>query len=294
MQATIRQCVVRLGAEPASLVPFLREMQRFGVAEFVVLTDAPLATAPIAASLPRPARLDVVATLAEAVLQDRFLACASTEPFAGNVGDVLAAAAAGAVFALPGVSVARPGDALPPPGLDHVTWPERPALFLDRDGVINVDHGYVGSRDRFEWMDGALDAIRLATRAGWHVFIVTNQSGVARGKYTEDDVRHLLDWIADAARAVGGTIDDVRYCPYHEDALVPAYRRVSDWRKPAPGMLLDLIRAWDLNPDRCIMIGDQATDLQAAERAGVAGHLFPGGNLCTFVRAILNRPNSRA
>ena len=163
----------------------------------------------------------------------------------------------------------------------------RRALFLDRDGVINIDHGYVGTRDRFDWVDGAREAIAYATNAGWHVFIVTNQSGVARGKYTEADVRTLLDWIADEARAAGGTIDDDRYCPYHEDATVDAYRRASDWRKPAPGMLLDLIRAWDLTPSRCVMIGDQPTDMLAAERAGVRGHLFHGGNLLEFVRPLL-------
>ena len=163
----------------------------------------------------------------------------------------------------------------------------RRALFLDRDGVINVDHGYVGSRDRFEFIPGALEAIAAATRAGWHVFIVTNQSGVARGLYDEDAVRALLGWIGDQARLAGGTIDDVRYCPYHEDAVVPAYRRASDWRKPAPGMLLDLIRTWELHPARCVMVGDQPSDMAAAAAAGVAGHMFPGGNLLSFVRPIL-------
>lgn len=163
----------------------------------------------------------------------------------------------------------------------------RRALFLDRDGVLNVDHGHVGTRERFEWMPGALDAIRDATQAGWHVFVVTNQSGVARGHYDEDAVRALLDWMADEARRAGGTIDDVRYCPFHEDAQVEAYRRASDWRKPEPGMLLDLIRAWELDPARCVMIGDQPSDMAAASAAGVAGHLFSGGNLLEFVRPIL-------
>ena len=163
----------------------------------------------------------------------------------------------------------------------------RRALFLDRDGVLNVDHGYVGTRAQFEWMPGALDAIRHATQAGWHVFVVTNQSGVARGFYDEPAVRALLAWTADEARRAGGTIDDARYCPFHEAATVPAYRQASDWRKPAPGMLLDLIRAWELDPARCVMIGDQPTDMAAAEAAGVAGHLFSGGNLLEFVRPIL-------
>jgi D,D-heptose 1,7-bisphosphate phosphatase len=165
----------------------------------------------------------------------------------------------------------------------------RPALFLDRDGVLNVDHGYVGSRERFEWMDGALDAIRYATQAGWHVFMVTNQSGVARGHYDEAAVHALLDWMADQVRAVGGTIDDARYCPYHPDATVETYRQVHPWRKPLPGMLLDLIEMWQIDPARAVMVGDQDTDMGAAAAAGVAGYLFRGGNLLSFVRPILDK-----
>ncbi|PPQ30052.1 HAD-IIIA family hydrolase [Rhodopila globiformis] len=165
----------------------------------------------------------------------------------------------------------------------------RRALFLDRDGVLNIDHGYVGSADRFEWVDGALDAIRHATEAGWHVFIVTNQSGVARGLYDEDAVRGLLAWIADTARLAGGTIDDARYCPFHPEGSVTAYRQAHPWRKPGPGMLLDLIRAWELNPARAVMIGDQESDMRAAADAGIAGYLFPGGNLLSFIQPIVDK-----
>ena len=163
----------------------------------------------------------------------------------------------------------------------------RRALFLDRDGVCNVDHGWVGTRDRFEWIPGALDAIALATRRGWHVFVVTNQSGVARGHYTEADVNALHDWMQAEAMRAGGTIDDVRYCPYHPEAAVEAYRRASDWRKPGPGMILDLLRAWGVEAERCVMVGDQMTDMQAAKAAGMPGHLFPGGNLAEFVGPLL-------
>jgi D-glycero-D-manno-heptose 1,7-bisphosphate phosphatase len=180
------------------------------------------------------------------------------------------------------------GPGLAPQGHDTgIARLRRKALFLDRDGVLNVDHGFVGCRDRFEWTDGALDAIRYATEAGWHVFVVTNQSGVARGFYTEDAVRHLLDWMAGEALAAGGTIDDVRFCPFHPQAEVAAYRQAHPWRKPLPGMLLDLIDAWELDPKRAVMVGDQATDMQAAAAAGVAGHLFRGGNLLDFLRPIL-------
>ena len=169
----------------------------------------------------------------------------------------------------------------------------RRALFLDRDGVVNVDHGYVGSRDRFEWTPGSLEAIREATDAGWHVFIVTNQSGVARGLYDEAAVMTLHDWVSDEARRAGGTIDDIRYCPFHEDAVVPEYRRASDWRKPGPGMLLDLIRAWELDPSRCVLVGDQPTDMAAADAAGIRAFHFPGGNLAEFVRPLIQEPACR-
>jgi D,D-heptose 1,7-bisphosphate phosphatase len=163
----------------------------------------------------------------------------------------------------------------------------RRALFLDRDGVINTDHGWVGTRDRFDWTPGALDLIRTATTRGWHVFVVTNQAGVARGFYGEDDVVALHAWIAEQARQAGGTIDDFRYCPYHPEAKVEVYRCNSDWRKPAPGMVIDLIRAWSLDSTQCILVGDQPTDVQAAEAAGVEAHLFPGGDLFKFAEVLL-------
>jgi D,D-heptose 1,7-bisphosphate phosphatase len=163
----------------------------------------------------------------------------------------------------------------------------RRALFLDRDGVVNVDHGWVGTRDRFEWSPGAREAIRAATEAGWHVFVVTNQSGVARGHYDEAAVVALHAWMTDEVRRAGGTIDDIRYCPFHEDGVVPAYRGASDWRKPAPGMLLDLMRAWDLDPARCVLIGDQPSDMVAAAAARIAAHRYEGGNLEELVRLVL-------
>jgi D,D-heptose 1,7-bisphosphate phosphatase len=163
----------------------------------------------------------------------------------------------------------------------------RRALFLDRDGVVNVDHGYVATRERFEWMPGAPAAIRAAGDAGWHVFVVTNQAGVARGYYDEDAVRALHAWMRDALRAEGGTIDDIRYCPFHPDAAVAAYRRDSDWRKPKPGMLRDLMRAWEVPAARGVLIGDRDTDIAAAAAVGMPAHLFAGGDLAAAVAPVL-------
>ena len=161
----------------------------------------------------------------------------------------------------------------------------RPALFLDRDGVINLDHGWVGTRERFAWMPGIIEAIRDASDAGWHVFVVTNQSGVARGHYTEADVVALEDWMEEELRRAGGTIDDWRYCPFHPEAAVPRYRQASDWRKPGPGMLLDLIRRWELDPARCALVGDQPTDLAAAAAAGMTARLFRGHDIAGCIAA---------
>lgn len=152
----------------------------------------------------------------------------------------------------------------------------RPALFLDRDGVVNVDHGYVGSIDRFEWMRGAVETIRAANDAGYLVFIVTNQAGVARGYYGEDSVRAIHAHMQRELRARGAHIDDFRYCPYHPDGTVPEFSRQSDNRKPNPGMLLDLLEHWPVNVEKSILIGDQLTDIEAAKNAGVKGYLFKG------------------
>jgi D-glycero-D-manno-heptose 1,7-bisphosphate phosphatase len=163
----------------------------------------------------------------------------------------------------------------------------RRGLFLDRDGVLNRDVGYVATRDRFEWIDGAIEAVARASRAGWLVFVVTNQSGVARGYFDEAAVRSLMDWMDATLRAQGGRIDDYRYCPYHPDGVIARYARESDWRKPAPGMLLDLLAKWQLDPADCHMIGDQPRDLAAATAAGMTSSLFTGGNLDDFLSPLL-------
>ena len=165
----------------------------------------------------------------------------------------------------------------------------RPAVFFDRDGVLNHDDNYVGSIDRFRWIDGAKAAVRMANDLGYYVFVITNQAGVARGHYEESDVRSLHAWMSDQLREEGAAIDDWRYCPYHPEGSVERYRLAHEWRKPGPGMILDLLEAWPVDLERSLLIGDQESDCSAGKAAGIRSALFSGGDLRDFLSCQLER-----
>lgn len=164
---------------------------------------------------------------------------------------------------------------------------QRPAVFFDRDGVLNIDKNYVHKPEDFEWIEGAREAIKLCNDRGYLVFVVTNQAGVARGFYGVDAVDRLHDWMSRELATTGAHVDEFQYCPYHEEGVVQQYRRASDRRKPAPGMILDCLRSWPVSKPESLLVGDRPHDLEAAAAAGIEGHLFRGGDLADFIRPLL-------
>ena len=163
----------------------------------------------------------------------------------------------------------------------------RPAVFFDRDGVINADHGYVGDPSRFALLPAAAAGVRAVNAAGWLAFLVTNQSGVARGYYTEADVAALHRHMAGLLEREGARFDDIRHCPHLPDAPVAAFRRDCDCRKPRPGMILDLMARWRVDPARSVMVGDKASDVAAAAAAGIRGVLYRGEPLAELLADVL-------
>lgn len=159
----------------------------------------------------------------------------------------------------------------------------RKAVFFDRDGVLNVEKNYLYRIEDFEWIPGAREAISHLCHDGWLVFVVTNQSGVARGYYTEEDVKKLHKFMNRELVPYDASITEFFYCPHLKGAPVKAYDRDCECRKPKPGMILEAMKKYPLDKDQCFLIGDGKRDVEAAEAAGIRGFLYEGGNLLDFV-----------
>lgn len=153
-------------------------------------------------------------------------------------------------------------------------WKKKPALLLDRDGVLNIDHGYVCDPERFEWTSGAVQAVKAANDAGFLVIVITNQAGIARGYYSVEKFESFMGWINSQLRANGAHLDGWYHCPHHPEEGIGDLKVSCNCRKPMPGLIEQAITDWELDPELCLMIGDKNSDLEAASACGIKGILF--------------------
>lgn len=151
---------------------------------------------------------------------------------------------------------------------------KRKAIFLDRDGTINVEKNYLYKKEKFEFLEGSLDAMRQLYDSGFLLFVVTNQSGIARGFYTEDDFMELNRWMLEEMEKHGVKIAGVSYCPHHPDAKVERYRKNCECRKPATGLFRDIINEFGIDTSRSFAVGDKERDLSICMESDVRGFLL--------------------
>ena len=157
------------------------------------------------------------------------------------------------------------------------------AVFFDRDGVLNEEIGYLFEVEKFKWTLGAIDS--LCNEKNFLVIVVTNQSGVARNFYAEDDVKKIHDFMQNDLKNFGAHIDAFYYCPHHPEGVVEKYKKVCNCRKPKPGMILQAAKDFDIDLKQSILFGDSQRDIDAAKNAGLkAGIFFSGGNLFDLVK----------
>ena len=169
---------------------------------------------------------------------------------------------------------------------------ENKLCLLDRDGVLNVDKDYLHKEEDVDWLPGSREAITWLNRRGYRVVVVTNQSGVARGYFTEDAVRNLHAWMAAEVKKSGGEIAAFYYCPHLPGAVVKRYDVDCDCRKPRPGMILQALADFAVRPGNAFLIGDSPRDVEAAEAAGVKGFLYTGGSVLELAQKIVQSMES--
>jgi len=143
------------------------------------------------------------------------------------------------------------------------------AVFLDRDGVMNVDNGYVSQVDDFQFIEGVIDACKKAKEKGYLLVVITNQSGIARGYFSEDQFHTLTEWMDWSMADRGVDLDGIYYCPHHSEKGIGEYKVDCDCRKPKPGMLFDAIKELNIDVKQSILVGDKVSDLKAGVAAGV-------------------------
>ncbi|WP_109079441.1 D-glycero-beta-D-manno-heptose 1,7-bisphosphate 7-phosphatase [Aggregatibacter kilianii] len=148
------------------------------------------------------------------------------------------------------------------------------AVFLDRDGTLNIDYGYVHEIDNFRFIEGGIEALKKLKEMGYLLVLVTNQSGIARGYFTEQQFLQLTEWMDWSLADRGVDLDGIYYCPHHPEAKITEFKQDCDCRKPKSGMLLQAIKELSIDPSRSIMIGDKIEDLRAGKGAKIGTNIL--------------------
>lgn len=151
--------------------------------------------------------------------------------------------------------------------------------FLDRDGVINIDTGYVCRVEDFFYTDRCTDALKIFSAHGFRIIIITNQAGIARGYYSERDFQKLMNWLRMDLREYGIDLLDYFYCPHHPEGSVPEYRKLCGCRKPAPGLIAQAASKYSVDLKESFLVGDKKSDLEAARLAGVGKYFQVGEDI---------------
>lgn len=162
------------------------------------------------------------------------------------------------------------------------------AVLFDRDGTLNVDVNYLYKREDFRWLPEVPEALAWLQQQGYDIYVITNQSGIARGYFQLQDMLDLHQYMNSELKSFGVQIKKFYYCPHLKDGSVKEYAVECQCRKPKPGLVLQCLRENNLLPENCFMVGDKPRDVECAEAAGVKGYLYEGGSMLEFVKDIVS------
>ena len=165
------------------------------------------------------------------------------------------------------------------------------ALFLDRDGVINIDYGYVYKAKDFHFIDSVFELVRHANHLGYLVVVITNQAGIARGLFSEGDFNALTIWMNKQFESQGAKIDKTYFCPFHKDGVIKKYKKDSYLRKPNPGMIENACIDLSIDPKKSVLVGDKKIDIEAGISAGISKCIYFNENECNIAFKSMNNLN---
>ena len=169
---------------------------------------------------------------------------------------------------------------------------ERKALIFDRDNTLVRDNGYLHKVADLEWLPGVIETLRLGQESGYLLFVVSNQGGIGRGKFSLNSARKFNLELLKRLFAEGIAITEIRFCPHHPAGSVPKYSGECPQRKPNPGMINSLVYEWTLDRAQCALFGDDKTDIAAARSAGISGHRVNSGEIYGIVKDFIESASS--